>query len=106
MFGKKLPFLLAALLLKAASGSAQSQSAPPSPPVSDPDPDYEQVSVPVPRAVSLLTDVAKVLLSRDDSQNKVQTLVDRRRARSAKRDQSITISVPRNILTRTLGLVE
>ena len=105
MSSKKLPILLVALWLKAASSAAQTQPAPPPPPA--PDPDYQQVSVSVPRAVSLLTDVASVLLSRDNQgKDKVQALIDRRRARSEKRDQSLNISVPKNRLTRTLGLVD
>ena len=104
MLRKKLPVLLAALLLKGTSSLAQSQPAPGPPP--PPDPDYQEVSVPVPRAVSLLTDVARVLLSRNENSNKVQALIDRRKARSEKRDQNINFSIPKNRLTRTLGLVE
>jgi hypothetical protein len=102
MSAKKLSVLLVALLLKAASGKAQTTN-PPSPR----DPDYQQVSVPVPRAVSLVSDVASVLLSRDDDgKGKVQALLDRRKARSEKRDQSVRFSIPKNGLTRTLGLVD
>src|SRR5688572_13592388 len=104
MSSKKLPVLLAALLLKVTSSLAQGTPAPATPP--PPDPDYQQVSVPVPRAVSLISDVAIVLFSRDTNKDKVQDLVDRRRARSEKRDQSLLITVPRNKLTRTLGLVD
>lgn len=104
MLRKVLPILLAALLLKAPRCLAQSQSAPV--PSSTRDSDYEQVSVPVPRAVTLITDVARVLLSREDTQDKVQMLIDRRRARSEKRNQSLVINIPKNRLTRSLGLVE
>ncbi len=101
----KLPVLFVALWLKAASSAAQSATAPVPPP--PPGPDYQEVSVPVPRAVSLVTDVVRVLFSRDDAgKDKVQALVERRRARSEKRDQNLNISVPRNRLTRTLGLVD
>ena len=104
MSSKKLSVLLIALLLKAASSRAQGTSAPTPAPR---EPDYQQVSVPVPRAVSLLTDVASVLFSHDaDGKSKVDALVERRRARSEKREQSIDFSVPRNKLTRTLGLVD
>lgn len=103
MSAKKISVLLVALLLKAASSRAQ--AAHPAPP--PPDPDYQQVSVPVPRAVSLLTDVASVLFSRDtDGKSKVQALLDRRKERSDKSDQSVKLSIPKNGLTRTLGLVE
>lgn len=104
MSGKKLPPLLVALLLKAAGSLAQSASPPAAPAPADPG--YEQVSVEVPRAVTLITDVARVLFSRDDSKSKVQALIDRRRARSEKRDQTLTVTVPKNKITRTLGLVE
>ena len=104
MSGKKLPVLLAALLLKVTHSVAQSSPVPAAPPPATPD--YQEVSVPVPRAVTLVTDVAKVMLSRDDRQNKVQTLIDKRRARSEKGDQSLTITIPRNVFTRTLGLVD
>lgn len=101
MSTKKLVVLLAALLLKAASSKAQTTQPPPS------NSDYQQVSVPVPRAVSLLSDVASVLLTRDpDGKGKVQALLDRRKERSEKRDQSLRLSIPKNGLTRTLGLVE
>ncbi len=108
MSRKKLPVLLVALLFKVSGSLAQSQPAPvPAPvPPPRPDPNYEQVSVPVPRAVLLITDVARVLLSRDAGQDKLQALVDRRRARAEKRDQGIRLSIPKNRLTRTLGLVE
>jgi hypothetical protein len=101
MSTKKLSVLLVALLLKAFSGRAQTSN--PTPPGSD----YQQVSVPVPRAVSLVTDVASVLFSHDnDGKGKVQALLDRRKERSEKRDQSIRLSIPKNGITRTLGLVE
>jgi hypothetical protein len=97
---RKLPFLLPFLLLRA--GGALAQAQPPPSPV----PDYEQVSVPVPRAVSLIADAASVLFSRNDDENKVQALVERRRERSKKGDQSLRFTIPKNRLTRTLGLVE
>jgi hypothetical protein len=105
MPSKKLPVLLIALLFKATGSLAQSQPSPTATPARDPD--YEEVSLPVPRAVSLLADVAQTLFSRDnEGKGKVQDLIDRRHARSEKRDQNLTITVPRNGLTRTLGLVE
>ena len=101
MSSKKLSVLVIALLLKAAIGRAQNASPPP------PTPDYQQISVPVPRAVSLLTDVASALFTRDpDGKDKVQVLLDRRRERSIKNDQSFNFSLPKNRLTRILGLVE
>ncbi|WP_092673332.1 hypothetical protein [Hymenobacter arizonensis] len=90
------------MLLKVTSSLAQGAPAPAPPP----DPDYQEVRVVVPRAISLVTDVAKVLTSRDSKKDKIQDLVDRRRARSEKQDQSITITIPKNKLTRTLGLVD
>jgi len=102
MSSQKLPILLTALLLRAVSSAAQTHA----PPVPPPAPGYAQVSVPVPRAVSLVVDVAKVLFSRESGTDKVQALIDRRRTRSERRDQSLSISIPKNKLTRTLGLVE
>ena len=104
MLRKMPPVLLTVLLLKGPCCLAQSQTAPG--PTAPRAPDYERVSVPLPRAVTLLTDVARVLLARDEGQDKVQALIDRRRARSEKRDQNLVISVPRNKLTRSLGLVD
>lgn len=104
MSRKKLPILFAALLLKASGSLAQSQPAPEPKPTREPD--YQQVSIPVPRAVSLVTDVFRVLLSRNPDEDKVQAIVERRRARAEKREQSIDITVPKNKLTRTLGLVD
>lgn len=102
MSAKKFSVLLVALLLKAASGRAQTAT-----PAPVPNADYQQVSVPVPRAVSLVSDVASVLFSRDtDGKDKVQALMDRRKERSEKRDQSLRFSIPKNGLTRTLGLVD
>ena len=102
MSRKKLLILLAALLLKVTSSPAQSRPSPALRPATSTD--YQEVRVPVPRAVSLLTDVAKVLLSREPG--KVQALIDKRRARSEKGDQSLTISIPKNKVTQNLGLVE
>ena len=96
---------MVALALKAHGSLAQSPPPPARPQAADPD--YQQVTVPVPRAVSLVTDVAAALFSRNpEGKNKVQDLVDRRRRRSETGDQSVRLSIPKNGLTRTLGLVE
>ena len=99
MSPRKLLILLPFLLLRASGALAQTQTPPPNP-------DYEQISVPVPRVVSLIADVANVLFSRNGDENKVRALVNRRRERSKKGDQSLRIIIPKNTLTRTLGLVE
>ena len=105
MSRKKLPLLFAALVFKTTSSMAQSQPTPARQQPSDPD--YQQVTVPVPRAVSLVTDVAAALFSRTpDGKSKVQEIVDRRRKRSETGDQTLKVSIPKNGLTRTLGLVE
>ena len=101
MLPKKLFSVLAALLLKASSSVAQ--TAPPAPP---PAANEQQVAVPIPRAVSLLADVVGVLVSRNEGQDKVQTLLERRRERNRKGPQTIDFSVPKNRLTRALGLAE
>lgn len=102
MLRPKLLVLLVALLFKGTSSRAQAGPTP----APAPDPTQQQVVVPVPRAVSLLADVAIVLFTRDADKGKVQALIDRRRARSEKGDQSLHITVPKNKLTRTLGVVE
>ena len=101
MLKKKLPVTLAALLLKATASLGQTAPAPPPPAANE-----QQVSVPVPRAVSLLADVVGVLVSRNEGQDKVQTLLERRRKRSQKGPQTIDFSVPKNKLTRALGLAD
>ncbi|MDB5235618.1 MAG: hypothetical protein JWR44_2611 [Hymenobacter sp.] len=104
---KKLPILLVALLLKAGNSLAQSPPMPPVPPAPPTtDPKYQEVSVPVPRAVTLLADVTRVLLSRNEGKDKVQALMDRRKARSQKGEEDVTITVPKNRFTRALGLVD
>ena len=100
MSRKKLPILLAASLLKVTTSLAQ--TAPATPPTAV----EQQVSVPVPRAVLLLADVVGVLVSRNEGQDKVQTLLERRRERKKKAPQTIDFSVPRNGLTRALGLAD
>lgn len=102
MSRQKLLVLLVALVFKSTSSRAQAGPSPA--PASSPT--QQQVVVPVPRAVSLLADVAAVLFTRDTNKSKVQALIDRRRARSEKDDQSLHITVPKNRLTRTLGVVE
>ena len=98
MSHKKRPVLLAVLLLKTTSGIAQSQPTPPPP-------DYERASVPLPRAVTLLAGV-RMLFTRDEGPDKMQLLIDHRRAHSEKCDRSPVIRVQRNKLTRSLGLVD
>ncbi|MBF9143366.1 hypothetical protein [Hymenobacter properus] len=93
------------MAFKVTSSLAQSQPTPARP--ATPDPDYQQLTVPVPRAVSLVTDVASVLFSRSpEGKSKVQEILDRRHKRSETGDQSLRVSIPKNGLTRTLGLVE
>ena len=100
---KKLPLLLAASLLQATTSLAQTLPATqPTPPAAT----EQQVSVPVPRALSLLADVVGVLVSRNEGQDKVQTLLERRRERSQKGSQTIDFSLPKNKLTRALGLAD
>ena len=98
---KKLPLLLAASLLNVTASLAQ--TAPATPP---PAANAQQVSVPVPRVLSLLADVVGVLVSRNEGQDKVQTLLERRRARNKKGPQTLDFSVPKNKLTRALGLAD
>ena len=88
-----------------AKGSlVQGQSTPAQRP--KPEPDYQEVNVPMPRAVSLVINVVRVLLFRNEDTNKVQKLINWRRARSEKRDQGLSVSIPRTKLTKPLELVE
>ena len=64
------------------------------------------MSVPVPRAVTLLSDVLGVLVSRNEGQDKVTALIARRRERAKRGGQNLHINMPKNRLTRSLGLVE
>ena len=93
--------MLAALLLKVTASLGQTAPTPAAPAANE-----QQVSVPVPRAVSLLADVVGVLVSRNEGQDKVQTLLERRRKRSQNGPQTINFSVPKNKLTRVLGLAD
>ena len=102
---KKLFSLIAALLLKAGSGLAQT-APPPVPAPAPAAPKEQQVSVPVPRAVSLLADVVGVLVSHNEGQDKVETLLEKRRERKKKGPQTIDFSVPKNGFTRALGLTD
>ena len=101
MLRKKLPILFAASLLKATACLAQAAPTLPPPAATE-----QQVVVEVPRAVSLLADVVGVLVSRNAGQDKVQTLLERRRERSKKGQQTLDFSVPKNRLTRALGLAD
>ena len=104
MVPRKLLSFLTVFLLKAGSSIAQTAPPPPTPP--PPAANVQQVSVAVPRAVSLLADVVGVLVSHNQGQDKVQTLMERRRERSRKGAQTIYFSVPKNALTRVLGLAD
>lgn len=98
--------MLAAALLKTTSSLAQNQPLAAAPPARPDRSSYEDVSVPVPRAVTLLSDVLGVLVSRNEGQDKVTALIARRRERAKKGGQDLHISLPKNRLTRSLGLVE
>ena len=104
MLPKKPLSLLAAFLLKA--GSSLAQTAPPATGPPPPDANTQQVSVAVPRAISLLADVVGVLVSRNEGHDKVQTLLNRRQERSKKGPQTVDFIIPRNKLTRALGLAD
>ncbi|MDQ2769655.1 MAG: hypothetical protein M3Y54_04050 [Bacteroidota bacterium] len=64
----------------------------------------EQISIPIPRTISLLIDVVSVLAARNNGKDKVQQVLDRRHERQETGGQSIIISVPKNRLTQRLGL--
>ena len=91
-------------MLKAGSSLAQTTA----PPLAVPPPaaNMQQVNMPVPRAISLLGDVVDVLISRNEGQDRVQTLLERQHKRSKKGPQTVDFSVLRNKLTRALGLAD
>jgi len=92
-----LALLLPMLLLVAAK--AQAQTAPtPARPANE-----VAVTVPVPRALVLVGDCVRVLFSRSDGQDKLQELLARRRAR-INQPEGVSIKLPKNQLTRSLGL--
>lgn len=100
----RLLFLVALLLLRTGSVRAQSPVSEPArvlPPGS-----YEQLSIAIPRTVSLLIDVVSVLAARNEGKDKVQQVLDRRHERQKSGGQSIIITLPKNRLTHSLGLTE
>ena len=53
-----------------------------------------------------MTDVVRVLLFRNEGTDKVQALIDRWRTRSKKHGQSLSISILRTKLAKTLELIK
>ena len=112
--------LVVALLLPAGAARAQSQPAradsPAAPPEAvapttkrpGPQPPARQltVNVEVPKAVSFLSDCAKIVFSREDDGNTVGRLMQRFQSRKEKQVVSLRVDVPANKVTKTLGIVE
>ena len=102
---KPLTLLVALLLLTAVSCPAQSRPAVATPP---PGPQYQEVKVNVtlPKAVSIVRDYGKILLSRNSEKDKLSRLRDQLKNKTDKPVVEVTVDVPRNWVTRKLGLVE
>jgi hypothetical protein len=104
MSATKVFFLLAVLLLLTHTSWAQSrpESKPTAPAVKP-----MTVSVELPRAVGLLSDCAQILFSgQEEDEGKLSRLVDRIRTRREKPVVHLEVEVPRNKVTRSLGITE
>ncbi|UOG76079.1 hypothetical protein MTX78_05620 [Hymenobacter tibetensis] len=102
---KLLTLLLALLLFTAVSGQAQSRRAA-DPPL--PETEYKEVTVSVtlPKAVNVVRDYGKILLSRNSEEGKLTRLSKRLKDKTDKPVVEMTVEVPKNWLTRKLGLTE
>ena len=91
-------------LLLARSSRAQSRPGT----VAAPDSLHQQlqISTVLPKSVSVIRDCARVLFSRQDSQEKVEGLLARRRQKTEKPVVGITLTLPRNKLTKALRLAD
>ena len=105
MFKRKLLALLVMLLLAGTSGWAQTRRAPP-PPAEDPDYKEVTVAVTVPKAVSAIRDYGKILLSRSDDKSRLERLTDRFRNKTEQDVVDVKVEVPKNWVTKKLGIVE
>ncbi|UOQ67289.1 hypothetical protein [Hymenobacter volaticus] len=102
---KLLTLFVALLLLTAVSSQAQSRRAA-DPPL--PDPQYKEVkvSVTLPKAVNVIRDYGKILLSRNSEKDRLSRLTDRMKDKTDKPVVEVTVDVPKNWVTRKLGLAE
>lgn len=79
----------------------------PAPAATQPAPSQEvKVSIEVPKAVNVVREYGQILLSNNDDQEKLQRLKSRFRKKTDKSVVDVTVTVPRNWLTRKLGLVK
>ncbi len=101
----KLLTLLAFLLLLPMSSQAQSR---PGAEVPKQDPKYQEVkvSVTLPKAVSIVRDCGKILLSRNNERDKLGRLIKRLKDKNEELVIEGTVDVPKNWVTRKLGLAE
>lgn len=102
---KLLTLLVALLLLTAVSSQAQSRRETN---VTPTDPQYQEVkvSVTLPKAVSVIRDYGKILLSRNSEKDRLSRLTDRLKDKTDKPVVDVTVEVPKNWITRKLGLAE
>ena len=98
--------MLAWLLLLA--GTSRAQTGPEAKPRTVvPPPKLVTVNVELPRTLGLLSDCARIIFSRqDDDDSKLGRVVERIRNRREKPAVNLQIEVPRNKVTKTLGIVE
>jgi hypothetical protein len=98
-------FVLVLLLLASTSCWAQAPKGSAAPASATP-PEEVNVSIEVPKAVNVLRDYGQILLSDSDDQNKLQKLKDRFRKKTTKSTVDVTVTIPKNWITRKLGLTK
>ena len=112
MLAARFSTLLILLLLLAGTSRAQSGPTPATPgpvPAAAPGPPEARqltVNVELPKTVSLLSDCAKIIFSRQDDGNTLSRLMQRFRARPEKQVMSLRVEVPTNKVTKTLGIIK
>ncbi|WP_375438285.1 hypothetical protein [uncultured Hymenobacter sp.] len=101
---KLFTFLVLLLLLSTSSWAQSRRAVDPS----RPDPQYQEVKVNVtlPKAVSVIRDYGKILLSRNGEESKLNRLTNRLKGKTEKPVVEVTVDVPKNWVTRKLGLAE
>ena len=102
----KLLVLLAALLLLAAGSRAQGRPVAALPGQPTRQVREVRVSVTLPKAVGIVRDYGRILLSRKTEKDRLRDLTTRFREKTSQPVVEVTVAVPRNWLTRKLGLAE
>ncbi|HEX8429415.1 hypothetical protein [Hymenobacter sp.] len=101
----KLLMLLTFLQFLAMSSQAQSRPVANAP---KEDPQYKEVTVSVtlPKAVNVVRDYGKILFSRNSEKDKLSRLTNQLKNKTDKPVVEVKVEVPRNWITRKLGLTE